>query len=72
MKHKMTIITDKNGKFLGAVRSGTIQEGENELYFHPLPHPSHMHHEVEVDEGLMRKPFEEVREMLLSKISGKR
>jgi hypothetical protein len=32
MKHKMTVITDKNGAFLGAVRNGTIQDGENMFF----------------------------------------
>jgi hypothetical protein len=71
MKHKITIITDTNGNFLGAVRTDAIQDGKNTLHFHPLPHPSHTHYAVEVDEEMMRKPVDEVREMLCSKISGK-
>lgn len=68
MTHKMTVVTDTAGKFLGAVRAGTVQDGENTLHVHALPHPNHKHHEVEVDEEMMRKPFEEVRQILLSKI----
>jgi hypothetical protein len=68
MTHKMTVITDKTGKFLGAVRAGTIKDGNRTLHFHALPHPDHKHHEVEIDEELMRKPFEEVRKGLLSMV----
>jgi hypothetical protein len=69
MKHKMTVVTDMHGNFLGAVRNGTIQDGNNTLQFHAVPHPGHKHHEVEVDEELMRSPFEKVRDMLLGRVS---
>jgi hypothetical protein len=70
MNHKVTIIT-KDGKFLGAVRTGTIHDGENKLQFSVAKRPDHTHHEVEVHEDEMRKPYEQLREALLSKISGK-
>jgi hypothetical protein len=71
MKHKVTVITDTNGKFLGAVRTGSIQDGQNTLHFHAVPHPNQKHHEVEVDEEVMRQPFDQVRQTLVSKLSGK-
>jgi hypothetical protein len=71
MKHKMTVITDKNGAFLGAVRNGTIQDGENMLQFSASPHPDHRHHNIEVDEEVIRRPFDEVRDLLLRETSGK-
>jgi hypothetical protein len=67
-KHKMTVITDKNGKFLGAVRSGEVKDGTNTLKFHALPDPSHKHHEIEVDDALMNKPLDEVRKVLIGQI----
>jgi len=65
----MTVITDMNGKFLGAVRNGEIKDGTNTLTFHALPDPNHQHHEIEVDEELMHKPFDEVRKVLVDGIS---
>lgn len=71
MKHKMTVITDKNGAFLAAVRNGTIQDGENTLQFSASPHPDHRHHNIEVDEEVIRRPFDEARALLLKEISCK-
>jgi hypothetical protein len=65
-KHKMTVITDKAGKFLGAVRSGEIKDGATTLRFHALPNPDHKHHEIEVDDALMSRPLDEVRKALTS------
>lgn len=71
MKHNMAVITDKAGKFLGAVRTGDITDGKNTINFHALPHPSHSHHAVAVDEELMHKPLDVVRKELLEAISKK-
>ncbi len=71
MSHQMTVITDKNGTFLGAVRYGTVQHGKDTLESSMSPHQNHTHQTVEVDDDAMKKPFAEVRDMLLSKISKK-
>jgi len=71
MKHKVTVITDLNGNFLGSVRNGTIQDGENTVQVHAVSRPGQKHHEVEVDEEVMRLPFEKGRDMLLSAVSKK-
>ena len=71
MTYKMTIITDTDGKLVGAMRTGTMQAGKNTVDFHLLPQPGHKHQEVEVDEALMRQPVNEIHKALLNKISGK-
>jgi hypothetical protein len=68
-KHKMTVITDKSGTFLGAVRSGEVKDGTTTLRFYALPDPNHRHHEIEVDDAVMNKPLDEVRKVLVGQIS---
>lgn len=68
MLQKMTIITDKKGEFVGAIRLGTIKDGDKTYHVQALAHPNHKHHQIEIDESVMHKPFDEVRDLLLSKI----
>ncbi|RDD81360.1 hypothetical protein DVJ77_13830 [Dyella tabacisoli] len=68
MQQKMTVITNKKGEFIGAIRLGTIKDGNKTYQVQALPHPDHKHHHVEVDDALMGKSFDEVRDALLRKI----
>ena len=71
MKITMTVITDKDGKFLGAVRNSYTQAGKDTLRAFPSPLRDHTQYNVEVDEEVIGKPFEEARSVLLSLISSK-
>jgi hypothetical protein len=71
MKLKMTVITDKSGEFLGAVRSDPVRVGKNTFQPSISPHPDQTCYQVEVDEEVFSMPHEEARALLLGKISGK-
>ena len=72
MMHKMTVITDANGAFLGAVRTGPVQDGNNTLNFFVIPQPGHTHQEVEVDEEEFGRPLNEARDLLLSRCQARK
>ncbi len=61
---KITIITDKSGKLLGAVRSDPIKVGDRTLQFHRHPLGNHLYHEIEVEDALLRGPVERFCEEL--------
>lgn len=62
---KLSVITDANGKLLGAVRSEPVKTQDGRM-LQFQPHPNHKHHEVEVDEKLLRGPAAELGKFLRS------
>ncbi len=69
---KMTVITDTEGKVLGALPTDPIQVGNTTIQYQPLPHEGYSYSEVEVSDDCMRKSSEDVYKELLSKMPGKR
>jgi len=62
---KLSVITDANGKLLGAVRSDAIKMKDGRtLQFQP--HPGHKHQEVEVEEKLLHGPAADLGKFLRS------
>ncbi len=68
-KVKVTVITDSNGKFLGAVRTGPTPDGKITVRVHPRA--DHKHHNIEVDEAVMSRPIEELHKELQRQVSRK-
>jgi hypothetical protein len=64
---KLSVIADKNGKLLGAVRSGPAKTKDGRtLQFRP--HPEHKHVEMEVDDRLLRGPAAELGRFIREKL----
>jgi hypothetical protein len=63
----LSVITDANGKLLGAVRTEPFKtkNGKN-LEFRP--HPDYKHRAMEVDEKLLKGPASELGTFLRSKM----
>ena len=63
---KISVITDKNGKLVAAVRAEAFKtkEGKN-LEFRP--HPDYNHKTVEVDDKALKGPASELGKMLRAK-----
>jgi hypothetical protein len=68
---RFTVITDENGRLLGAIRSDPIKVGNNTLQFRQHPGPKQKYHHFEVDDALLNKPASHLRKELDSKL-GKR
>jgi hypothetical protein len=63
---KLTVITDKNGKLMGAVRSEPFKTSDGK-HLEFRPHPDYKHHIVEVDEKLLKGPASELGKVLRAK-----
>jgi hypothetical protein len=63
---KLNVITDSNGKLVGAVRAEPFKtkEGKN-LEFRP--HPDYKHHVIEVEDHVLKGPASELGKMLRAK-----
>lgn len=68
---RMTVILDKKGKLVGALRTGPVQVGEDKLHVIARPHPDHVHHEIELDEKEMSQKLPQLRQTVLSKLKVK-
>ncbi len=64
---KLTVVSDANGKLLGAVPSGPIKSGNVTVEFQR--HPTLRYHEVEVAEELLRQSPDTMQQELERKIS---
>ena len=58
---RMTIITDRDGKLLGAVSTTARAEDGSTLHFMQHPHAEQNYHEVEVPDDLFQRPVDEVQ-----------
>jgi hypothetical protein len=61
---RMTIITGRDGKLLGAVSTTARAEDGSTLHFAKHPSAEQNYHEVEVPDDLSRRPFDEVQKTL--------
>ena len=61
---RMTIITDRDGKLLGAVPTTARAEDGSTLHFMQHPPAEQNYHEVEVPDDLFQRPVEEVQQTL--------
>jgi hypothetical protein len=58
---RMTIITDRDGKLLGAVSTtARAEDGSTQPFMQP-PHTEQNYHEVEVPDDLFQRPVDEVQ-----------
>lgn len=64
---KLSVITDKHGKLLGAVHSGSMKTKDGRTLQH-RPHPDHKHVEIEVADQLLRGPAADLGRFLREKV----
>jgi hypothetical protein len=65
---RMTVIMNKKGKLVGALRTGTVKVGKDTINVVARPHPDHVHHEIDIEDAELRKPLSALRESVLRKI----
>lgn len=65
---RMTAITDKSGRLLGALRTGPIQVGKDTIHVVARPHPDQIHHEIDLDDNELAQPIEALRRSVQRRI----
>jgi uncharacterized protein YjbK len=70
MKHKIVVITNDQGKVVGALRS-EMKRRNQKLSFHPSPYAKHTYHELEVEEEFFQQSGETLKRDLASRIVAK-
>ena len=64
---KLVVITDMNGRFLGAVRPEPFRTSSGKV-LRFVPHPRHKHYSVEVDSSAFRLPAPELGKLLRERL----
>lgn len=57
---KVVIVTDHQGKLIGAYRGGEVKSGTTGPVFHGVTNSKQKHHERELPEGFFSRPIEHV------------